>query len=124
MKQATMIVALGALACAGVAQPADAKDKVFALVPKNMNNPFFDQARDGCQKAAAEIGGIEGYYIRPRGDGGGDEQFPKGEELIAKKGDGPAGSGPHAPADAQAPPAAQAPRPPPGTRGRDPPPPG
>ena len=29
---------------------------IFALVPKNMNNPFFDQARDGCSKAAAEIG--------------------------------------------------------------------
>jgi ribose transport system substrate-binding protein len=29
-----------------------AQDKyTFALVPKNTNNPFFDQARDGCKKA-------------------------------------------------------------------------
>ena len=32
-------------ACAG-------QDYIFALVPKSMNNPFFDQARDGCKKAA------------------------------------------------------------------------
>jgi hypothetical protein len=24
---------------------------MFALVPKNTNNPYFDQARDGCKKA-------------------------------------------------------------------------
>ena len=48
MKRAAMIMALGALAWAGIDTTADAKDKVFALVPKNMNNPFFDQARDGC----------------------------------------------------------------------------
>ncbi len=29
-----------------------AADKTFALVPKNMNNSFFDQACDGRQKAA------------------------------------------------------------------------
>jgi ribose transport system substrate-binding protein len=30
---------------------ADSKKYVFALVPKNMNNPFFDQALAGCKKA-------------------------------------------------------------------------
>ena len=35
-----------------VAQP---KKYVFALVPKAMNNPFFDQARDGCMKAEKEL---------------------------------------------------------------------
>ena len=32
-----------------------AKNYTFALVPKNMNNPFFDQARDGCKKAEKEL---------------------------------------------------------------------
>ena len=35
---------------------ASAADKVFALVPKAMNNPFFDLARDGCKAAEKEIG--------------------------------------------------------------------
>ena len=43
---AALLVALA------VAQQGAAADKkyVFALVPKNMNNPFFDQARDGCKR--------------------------------------------------------------------------
>ena len=44
----TTAVAFGAMMA--VASGAQAKF-VFALVPKNMNNPFFDQARDGCKKA-------------------------------------------------------------------------
>jgi ABC-type sugar transport system substrate-binding protein len=44
----TAAVALGALT---VAVSAAQAKYVFALVPKNMNNPFFDQARDGCKKA-------------------------------------------------------------------------
>src|SRR4051794_19272311 len=107
MKQATMIVALAALAWAGVAQPADAKDKVFALVPKNMNNPFFDQARDGCQKAAAEIGGGTCYYIRPGERCGGAGQIPMVQGLICKKVDGRPGLGANPPASARA---AQAPK--------------
>ena len=45
---AALLLALAA------AQPGAAADKkyVFALVPKNTNNPFFDQARDGCKKGA------------------------------------------------------------------------
>ena len=43
----TAAVAFGALTVAAVG--AQAKF-TFALVPKNMNNPFFDQARDGCKK--------------------------------------------------------------------------
>ena len=47
----TVTIALSAL----MAGQAYAQQKyVFALVPKNMNNPFFDQARDGCKKAEAE----------------------------------------------------------------------
>ncbi len=64
---------------------AQAKD-VFALVPKNMNNPFFDQARDGCKKAEAEAkGAFECMYIGPGEHGGGEEQVQILQDLIAKK---------------------------------------
>jgi ribose transport system substrate-binding protein len=64
---------------------AQAKD-VFALVPKNMNNPFFDQARDGCKKAEAESKGtFECMYIGPGEHGGGEEQVQILQDLIAKK---------------------------------------
>ena len=70
-----MLLAAAALAVIGAPVLASAQTKmVFALVPKNMNNPFFDQARDGCKKAEKESGGkIECYYIGP------------GEHLITKK---------------------------------------
>ena len=50
---------LSAAAAALLAAPATAgaADYTFALVPKNVNNPFFDQARDGCKKAEEELGG-------------------------------------------------------------------
>jgi ribose transport system substrate-binding protein len=50
---------LSAAAAALLAAPgaAGAADYTFALVPKNVNNPFFDQARDGCKKAEEELGG-------------------------------------------------------------------
>src|SRR5581483_463349 len=48
---AAVVAALAGLA--GLANAAEGK-YVFALVPKNMNNPFFDQARDGCKKAEKE----------------------------------------------------------------------
>ena len=39
----------------GRRRPGQAPNELhFALVPKNMNNPFFDQARDGCKKAESE----------------------------------------------------------------------
>jgi ribose transport system substrate-binding protein len=64
---------------------AQAKD-IFALVPKNMNNPFFDQARDGCKKAEAESkGAFECMYIGPGEHGGGEEQVQILQDLIAKK---------------------------------------
>ena len=48
----TTAVALGAMMAAASAQAK----YIFALVPKDMNNPFFDQALDGCKKAEAESG--------------------------------------------------------------------
>ncbi len=82
----TAAVAFGALTVAAVG--AQAKF-TFALVPKNMNNPFFDQARDGCKKAETESNGaFECMYIGPGEHGGGDEQVQIVQDLVAKKVDG------------------------------------
>lgn len=82
------VAALALLAVGGEAQ-AQGRKYVFALVPKNMNNPFFDQARDGCKKAEKESNGaIECLYIGPGEHGGGDEQVQVVNDLIAKKVDG------------------------------------
>ena len=44
-------------------------------MPKNTNNPFFDQALAGCKKAEKELNGaVECLYIGPGEHGGGDEQ--------------------------------------------------
>ena len=80
----TAAVAVYAVTMAGAAGAAD--KKIFALVPKNMNNPFFDQARDGCKKAEAESkGAFECMYIGPGEHGGGDEQVAIVQDLVAKK---------------------------------------
>ena len=78
----TAAVAFSAL----MAGQAYAQQKyVFALVPKNMNNPFFDQARDGCMKAASESGGkFTCEYIGPGEHGGGDEQVQIVQDLVAR----------------------------------------
>ncbi|MGE0239369.1 MAG: substrate-binding domain-containing protein, partial [Parvibaculaceae bacterium] len=77
-----IVVGLMAMGAAGVA----AQDKLtLALVPKNMNNPFFDQARDGCKKAEAESNGaFECMYIGPGEHGGGEEQVQIVQDLVAK----------------------------------------
>ena len=77
----TAIVAgLMALSATGAA----ADKLTLALVPKNMNNPFFDQARDGCKKAEAESNGaFECMYIGPGEHGGGEEQVQIVNDLIA-----------------------------------------
>src|SRR3954454_15679977 len=85
---------VGTAAVAGLAlrvgrAPAAAKEYTFALVPKNMNNPFFDQARDGCKKAEKESAGkFRCEYIGPGEHGGGEEQVQVVNDLIAKKVDG------------------------------------
>ena len=76
-------IAFGAMSVA--MSGTHAKD-VFALVPKNMNNQFFDQARDGCKKAEAESkGAFQCMYIGPGEHGGGEEQVQILQDLIAKK---------------------------------------
>jgi ribose transport system substrate-binding protein len=91
MKKLMLGAALTALALAFGAHDGSAADKkyVFALVPKNTNNPFFDQARDGCKKAEKESNGaFECLYIGPDEHGGGDEEVQVVADLIAKKVDG------------------------------------
>ena len=94
--------AIGVLAMAGSADAAD-KKYTFALVPKNTNNPFFDQALEGCKKAEKELkGAIECLYIGPGEHGGGDEQAQIVADLISKRVDGIAVSPANAPAIANA----------------------
>ena len=96
----TSLVALAALIGAVQPMAAEAKDKVFALVPKAMNNPFFDQARDGCMKAAKEIGGIE-CLLSARLSAAEQEQVQMVQDLITKQVDGIGVSAANAPAIAK-----------------------
>jgi len=78
---ATSVIAFAAMTIGSTAFAQN----IFALVPKNMNNPFFDQARDGCKKAEAESGGkFTCEYIGPGEHGGGDEQVQIVQDLIAR----------------------------------------
>jgi ribose transport system substrate-binding protein len=56
---------LAGMAVAMMATPAFAQTYKFVIVPKAMNNPFFDFARDGCEKRAKELGNIECIYKGP-----------------------------------------------------------
>ena len=88
MKKYLLAGAVAVSAIFAVTSTVQAK-YIFALVPKNMNNPFFDQARDGCKKAEAESkGAFECMYIGPGEHGGGDEEVAIVQDLIAKKVDG------------------------------------
>jgi ribose transport system substrate-binding protein len=75
--------------------------QTFALVPKAMNNPFFDQARDGCKAAEAEIGGFECLYIGP-GEHAEQEQVQIVDDLVTRRVDGIAVAPSNAPAMARA----------------------
>src|SRR3954471_20765603 len=89
MKVLTCSVAAIALLASALGAQAQSKKYTFALVPKNMNNPFFDQALDGCKKAEKESNGaIECLYIGPGEHGGGEEQVQVINDLISKKVDG------------------------------------
>jgi ribose transport system substrate-binding protein len=98
----TGAVAAGALlAISASARAAD--PYTFALVPKNTNNPFFDQALAGCKKAEAELkGAVKCLYIGPGEHGGGDEEAQIVADLITKRVDGIAVSPANAPAMAAA----------------------
>jgi ribose transport system substrate-binding protein len=89
---ASAAVVAGAMAAgAFFTGQASAQDKlVIAVVPKNLNNPFFDQAKLGCEKAVEEIGAdkVECFFTGPGEHGGGDEQVQIVADLIAKGVDG------------------------------------
>ena len=59
-------VILAALVAMVLAAPTGRAETLkFAVVPKAMNNPFFDLARDGCIKRAKELGTVECVYRGP-----------------------------------------------------------
>jgi ribose transport system substrate-binding protein len=82
-------VMLAAAAMGLLATPAlgQTKEYTFALVPKAMNNPFFDQARDGCMKAQSELKGVKCLYIGP-GEHTETEQVQIIQDLITRHVDG------------------------------------
>jgi ribose transport system substrate-binding protein len=94
---------LAAALVSAVALPgaAAAEDYTFALVPKAMNNPFFDLARDGCMKAQEELEDVTCRYIGP-GEHTELEQLQIVQDLISQGVDGIAVSPSNAPAMAKA----------------------
>jgi ribose transport system substrate-binding protein len=83
-----LLAACAVAALAGASSLAEAAKYKFALVPKAMNNPFFDLARDGCKKAETESNGeIECLYIGP-GEHTEAEQVQIIQDLISQKVDG------------------------------------
>ena len=81
---------------------ATAQDKLrLALVPKAMNNPFYDLARDGCAQAEKDDAAIECVYIGP-GEHTEMEQIQIVQDLISQGVDGLAVSPSNAPAMAKA----------------------
>jgi ribose/xylose/arabinose/galactoside ABC-type transport system permease subunit/ABC-type sugar transport system substrate-binding protein len=73
----------------------------FALVPKAMNNPFFDQARDGCRAAERELPDVECLYVGP-GEHDEQAQVEIVQDLVTKRVDGIAVAPSNAPAIARA----------------------
>lgn len=92
---------LTAAALAAFLTPLAAQaEMTFALVPKAMNNPFFDLARDGCYKAQEELDGVTCEYIGP-GEHTELEQIQIVQDLITKGVDGIAVAPSNAPAMAK-----------------------
>jgi len=93
---------LTAAAIAAMITPFAAQaEYTFALVPKAMNNPFFDLARDGCYKAQEELADVTCEYIGP-GEHTELEQIQIVQDLITKGVDGIAVAPSNAPAMAKA----------------------
>ena len=103
MRKLLIAAVVAAFAAPGIVQAAD---YTFALVPKAMNNPFFDLARDGCYKAQEELADVTCEYIGP-GEHTEMEQIQIVQDLISKGVDGIAVAPSNAPAMAKALKAAQ-----------------
>lgn len=87
-------------AVAALLPAAAMADYTFALVPKAMNNPFFDLARDGCYQAQSELADVTCEYIGP-GEHTELEQIQIVQDLITKGVDGIAVAPSNAPAMAK-----------------------
>ena len=57
------IAALASISLMGAVQAQETYR--FAVVPKAMNNPFFDLTRDGCMAEAQKLGNVECIYQGP-----------------------------------------------------------
>lgn len=99
MRRLVTATVLAGLTLPGVAVAQDTLE--LALVPKAMNNPFFDLARDGCYKAQEDDATIECLYIGP-GEHTELEQIQIVQDLISQGVDGIAVSPSNAPAMAGA----------------------
>ncbi|KLU20386.1 ABC transporter substrate-binding protein [Caballeronia mineralivorans PML1(12)] len=100
MKKALLpLLALGAALCVQ-SLTARAED-VYALVPKAMNNPYFDLARDGCNSVADKLKGAKCLYIGPS-EANEQEQIQIIQDLITRHVKGIAVSPANAPAIARA----------------------
>lgn len=91
---------LTAAAIAALVPAVASAEYTFALVPKAMNNPFFDLARDGCYKAQEELDDVTCEYIGP-GEHTELEQIQIVQDLITKGVDGIAVAPSNAPAMAK-----------------------
>jgi rhamnose transport system substrate-binding protein len=67
----------------GTAPAASGAGKVYALVPKNLGNPYFDTANKGAQEAAKELGATVNYTGPATADA--TQQIQLLNSLIAQK---------------------------------------
>lgn len=100
MRKTLALALLASVAFGGTALAQD-DGYTFALVPKAMNNPFFDLARDGCFKAQEELDDVTCEYIGP-GEHTELEQIQIVQDLITRGVDGIAVAPSNAPAMAKA----------------------
>ncbi len=63
----SLLAAVAAVSVCAAAAPrvAHAKTYDFAIVPKSLNNPYFDLARDGCMEEAKKLGNVRCTYTGP-----------------------------------------------------------
>jgi ribose transport system substrate-binding protein len=65
MRLTRLLLIAAAIAIAGGGASAADKKLHFAVVPKAMNNPYFDLSRDGCMARAKAIGNVDCIYTGP-----------------------------------------------------------
>jgi ribose transport system substrate-binding protein len=90
MKAWLLTTSAAALVATSLLAPGPVKaDKVydFAIVPKSLNNPYFDLARDGCMAEAKKLGDVKCTYTGPvTQDAAAEVQTV--EDLITRRVDG------------------------------------